>query len=116
MNELVRESQLDLDKSIWIVADMDSLDPITVEAWDAYVEAVALMTETKAAVKALVVETIEASGHDKLFAPKELVVKFSAPFSKAPELGWGYVKAKETSTGKTKRKFSMGALPKRKRG
>ena len=116
MEELVRESQLDLNKPIWIDADMDTLDPLVVAAWDAYVEAFTLMIDAKAEVRELVLKTIKASGHDKLFAPKELVVKFSAPHTKAPELGWGYVKPKAASTGKPKRTFSMGAVPKRKRG
>ena len=114
MEELIRESRLTPDKAVWLEATMDDLPANIVKAWDAYVVAYNLMTEAKAEVKELVTTAIKATGEDKLFAPKELIVKFSAPFTKAPELGWGYVPAKAKKAGKAKRTFSIGG--KRKAG
>ena len=114
MEELIRESQLTPDKAVWLEATMEDLPSDIVTSWDAYVVAYNLMIEAKAEVKELVTTAIKATGEDKLFAPKELIVKFSAPFTKAPELGWGYVPAKVKKAGKAKRTFSIGG--KRKAG
>tara|TARA_R110002020_G_scaffold173771_1_gene364699 strand:+ start:135 stop:518 length:384 start_codon:yes stop_codon:yes gene_type:complete len=114
LEEIIRESRLTPDKAVWLEATMDDLPANIVKSWDAYVVAYNLMTEAKAEVKELVTTAIRATGEDKLFAPKELIVKFSAPFTKAPELGWGYVPAKPQKAGKPKRTFSIGG--KRKAG
>jgi len=114
MEELIRESRLTPDKPVWLEATMEDLPSDIVTAWDAYVVAHTLMTDAKAEVKELVTAAIKSTGEDKLFAPKELIVKFSAPFTKAPELGWGYVPAKVKKAGKAKRTFSIGG--KRKAG
>ena len=108
MEEIIHESRLTPDKPVWLEATMDDLPAPIVKAWDAYVVAHTLMTDAKAEVKELVTTAIKATGEDKLFAPKELIVKFSAPFTKAPELGWGYVPAKVKKAGKAKRTFSIG--------
>ena len=108
LEEMIHESRLTPDKPVWLEATMDDLPAPIVKAWDAYVVAHTLMTEAKAEVKELVTTAIKATGEDKLFAPKELIVKFSAPFTKAPELGWGYVPAKAKKAGKAKRTFSIG--------
>ena len=114
MEELISESRLTPDQAVWLPATMDDLPSDIVKSWDAYVVAYNLMMEAKAEVKELVTTAIKATGEDKLFAPKELIVKFSAPFTKAPELGWGYVPAKAKKAGKPKRTFSIGG--KRKAG
>ena len=108
MEELISESRLTPDQAVWLPATMDDLPSDIVKSWDAYVVAYNLMMEAKAEVKELVTTAIKATGEDKLFAPKELIVKFSAPFTKAPELGWGYVPAKAKKAGKPKRTFSIG--------
>jgi len=108
MEELISESRLSPDTPVWLPATMDDLPSDIVKSWDAYVVAHDLMTDAKAEVKELVTAAIKATGEDKLFAPKELIVKFSAPFTKAPELGWGYVPAKAKKAGKAKRTFSIG--------
>ena len=108
LEELISESRLTPDQAVWLPATMDDLPSDIVKSWDAYVVAYNLMMEAKAEVKELVTTAIKATGEDKLFAPKELIVKFSAPFTKAPELGWGYVPAKAKKAGKPKRTFSIG--------
>ena len=116
LEELIHESRLTPDKPVWLETTMEDLDPKIVVAWDIYIEAYDAMTEAKAEVRDLVTSAIKATGEDQLFAPKELVVKFSAPFTKAPELGRGYVPAKPKKAGKAKRTFSIGAVSKRKAG
>ena len=114
MEEIIHESRLTPDKPVWLETTMDDLPANIVKSWDAYIVAHTLMTDAKAEVRELVTAAIKATGEDKLFAPKELVVKFSAPFTKAPELGRGYVPAKAKKAGKPKRTFSIGG--KRKAG